>query len=221
MKNVALIRKHFRAFIAAHSQDVAAAEALVQQRAGTYTHAVRAAIAADGDDVEFGKACDEIMDMIRSNTDDMAIECGAQLSARPAADGSQQWRVPSGVSAAKSMLMTAMQLGVPLTEGARKTPRAYNAIRTDVIALRAEASLQTETRTDTQRREVRAAIKELLKRLRRMDEETLDHLHAMLMAEVEEAGLTIGGPETTEAEEPEEEPPIIVRAPHPKRAPRR
>lgn len=133
------------------SVDVRAeADALKGKREGAYTLYVKAAIAA-GSVEALGIASDKLFAAIRKDGKVRGRDIGAKLNREGTA-----YAIPSSVSSAKSYLMDALAHKVPLTD-AEGAPRAYTAIRNDVMLIKREEREATKSSTD----KVQEAVKRI------------------------------------------------------------
>ena len=99
------------------------------KRQGAYATFTALAVETGGE--VFGQAMDTLFSDIRANVDGIAKKVNAQATK----DG-KAWQVPSAMSSAKSVLVSALELGVETTDAETGEIRAFGAIRKDVQALR-------------------------------------------------------------------------------------
>lgn len=176
-----LIRAHLLDMAKGGVKDAAAAERLNKRREGTYSHGVRAMIAANGDAKAFVKVCEDLMAAIRVNADGIAKEVGAKLAKRTSDDGAKQYRVPGALSSVKTYGKQALEWGIALVdEEDGETPRPYGQIRKDVDSERAKRELADEKPEDTQRREIAETCELIANRAKSLDGEGLDTLHSIV-----------------------------------------
>lgn len=116
-------------------------DALRGKREGAYSLYVKAAIAA-GSVEALGMASDRLFAAIRKDGKVKGRDIGAKLNREGTA-----YVIPSAVSSAKSYLMDALAHKVPLTD-AEGAPRAYTAIRGDVMLIKREEKEAAKSSTD-------------------------------------------------------------------------
>lgn len=146
-------------------------DALKGKREGAYSLYVKAAIAA-GSVEALGIASDKLFAAIRKDGKVRGKDIGAKLNKEKTA-----YVVPSAISAAKSYLSDALKSKVPLTddEGA---PRAYTAIRNDVMHIKREEKESAKSSTD----KVKEAVKKIAADLQPV---------AVAMSKLDCSGLTL------------------------------
>ena len=99
------------------------------ERMGAYATFIVLALETGAD--TFDAAMTTLFADIRANVGGIATKVNAQ----PTKDG-KAWQVPSAMSSAKSVLVSALELGVEMVDGETGEPRSFGGIRKDVQALR-------------------------------------------------------------------------------------
>lgn len=173
------IRTALVRFAKSNATDVRQYQELRESRAGTYNTAVEAAVAAGGNAKAFEEVFEEVFEDIRQDRGGIAVELGCAIAARKGDNGEPVYRIPSGMSAAKSILTRALERKVALQDD-DGAPRAYNAIRSDVLELARREARRKDDPTKQRRRLTMDVLAEMRTRTKGLDAEQLAELHDRL-----------------------------------------
>ena len=153
-------------------------DTLDAKKAGTYTNAVLAGIHA-GDKDTLAAELESFQSDIRTNKGKLAEKLKCVPAKRQPKEGGTVYNVPSAVMTAKSVLLSAYECGVDL--GDVNEPRSFNAIRSEIQAIRAIEKRNALAGEDLLRAEIVEGLERIKDRSGNLEGEALETMHSAIM----------------------------------------